>query len=250
MMCHKRLNFHPQISLNFPDDSTCMMHAPQAVKVLLTRPCHRLSDMNCFKKSKKYWFECQWQWWMDYIYVWLRIWSTRCCNYFQIFQELKEIDLNDKDKGGWTLFMKKIDLNTIDNGGWTLFLKYIDLNYIYLNALDNGGWTTFMLANGYGQQDVVKCLPDHLSGTIRKFIWMSKTMAEMNSILRQIFSMVVCDDEWNWPSFLALPINSVLFEECTRNGLIKCAMMLLWLLPARVSLLTFAGSTRRWCYEM
>ena len=62
--------------------------------------------------------------------------------------------------------------------------------------------------------------------------------------------MVVCDDEWNWPSFLALPINSVLFEECTRNGLIKCAMMLLWLLPARVSLLTFAGSTRRWCYEM
>ena len=38
-------------------------------------------------------------------------------NYFQIFQELKEIDLNDKDKGGWTLFMKKIDLNTIDNGG-------------------------------------------------------------------------------------------------------------------------------------
>ena len=62
--------------------------------------------------------------------------------------------------------------------------------------------------------------------------------------------MFVCDDEWNWPSFLALPINSVLFEECTRNGLIKCAMMLLWLLPARVSLLTFAGSTRRWCYEM
>ena len=46
----------------------------------------------------------------------------------------------------------------------------------------------------------------------------------------------------NWPSFLALPINSVLFEECTRNGLIKCAMMLLWLL-ARVSLLTFAGSS-------
>ena len=124
------------------------------------------------------------------------------------------------------------------------------MKYIDLNALDNGGWTTFMLANGYGQQDVVKCLPDHLSGTIRKLIWMSKTMAEMNSILRQIFTMVVCDDEWNWPSFLALPINSVLFEECTRNGLIKCAMMLLWLLPARVSLLTFAGSTRRWCYEM
>ena len=38
-------------------------------------------------------------------------------NYFQIFQELKEIDLNDKDKGGQTLFVKKIDLNAIDNGG-------------------------------------------------------------------------------------------------------------------------------------
>ena len=88
------------------------------------------------------------------------------------------IYFNAKDTHGWTLFMKKIDLIAIDNGGWTLFLKYIDLNYIYLNALDNGGWTTFMLANGYGQQDVVKCLPDHLSETIRKLIWMSETIAD------------------------------------------------------------------------
>ena len=29
-------------------------------------------------------------------------------NYFQILQELKEIDLNAKDNGGWTLFMKTL----------------------------------------------------------------------------------------------------------------------------------------------
>ena len=37
-----------------------------------------------------------------------------------------------------------------------------------MNAIDNGGWTTFMLVCGYGQQDVVKLLPD-LSGTKRNW---------------------------------------------------------------------------------